>query len=134
MIGDGLAGVRPVVAGATGGHLAAEGREPWLGSRSTVRAPGGRASNSAGSMRRAPSAYTLAGPPERIDCRRLTCDDLLDRSVTRDDLGVDLRLADTAGDELGVLGAIVDDEDGWRMHLLRLEASERAGAVATTTS
>ena len=33
------------------------------------------------------------------------------RHGVRDDLGVDARLADTSGDELGVLGAEVDDED-----------------------
>ena len=36
---------------------------------------------------------------------------LLDRHGVRHDLGVDPRLAHPAGDELGVLGAEVDDED-----------------------
>ncbi len=34
------------------------------------------------------------------------------RDPVRDDLGVDLQLAHPAGDQLGVLGAEVDDEDG----------------------
>jgi hypothetical protein len=33
-------------------------------------------------------------------------------SAVADDLGVDARLADAPGDQLGVLGAEVDDEDG----------------------
>src|SRR5690606_29644384 len=39
-------------------------------------------------------------------------DDLLDRHGARHDLAVDPRLADATGDELGVLRAEVDDQDG----------------------
>jgi hypothetical protein len=37
--------------------------------------------------------------------------ELRDRLGVRDHLAVDASLADAAGDELGVLGAVVDDED-----------------------
>lgn len=46
------------------------------------------------------------------DGRRVLGEHLVDRHGTRDDLAVDPRLADTAGDELGVLRAEVDDQDG----------------------
>ncbi len=46
------------------------------------------------------------------DRRRLALGDLGGGDPVRDDLGVDLQLADPAGDQLGVLGAEVDDEDG----------------------
>ncbi len=45
------------------------------------------------------------------DRRRLAGQHLLDRHGVRDDLGVDLGLAHPAGDQLGVLGSEVDDED-----------------------
>ena len=52
------------------------------------------------------------GRPTRQDDRgRVPGQHLGDRQVVRDDLGVDLRLAHSAGDELGVLGSEVDDEN-----------------------
>jgi len=51
------------------------------------------------------------GGPAGEDHRRRTAPQkLLDRSVVADDLGVDVRLAHAAGDQLGVLRAEVDDE------------------------
>ena len=38
----------------------------------------------------------------------------------RDDLGVDLQLSDPSGDQLGVLGAEVDDEHGGAVVMGRL--------------
>ena len=70
------------------------------------------ASNSAGSTAGAPSAYTLAGPAGQDDRGRAPGEHLLDAPGVRDDLGVDVRLAHPARDELGVLRAEVDDEDG----------------------
>ena len=75
----------------------AEHRDPGLEhARSTVR--GARLVD----RRRA------AGQDDRL---RVPRQHLLDRHRVRDDLGVDPRLADPAGDELGVLRAEVDDED-----------------------
>ena len=53
------------------------------------------------------------GPPEKMiaaGCVAATCSAEI---VCDDDLGVDVRLADPPGDELRVLRAEVDDEDGW---------------------
>src|SRR4051812_12388871 len=51
------------------------------------------------------------GGPAGEDHRRRTAPQkLLDRSVVADDLGVDVRLAHAAGDQLGVLRAVVDHE------------------------
>ena len=55
-------------------------------------------------------------PAGQHDRRRLAGQHLLDRHVGRDDLGVDAGLADPPGDQLRVLGAEVDDEDGREVH------------------
>ena len=65
----------------------------------------------ASSMPGAPSAYTLDGPPDRMIALGLPRQHVGDRHRVRHDLGVDPRLADAPRDELGVLGAEVDDED-----------------------
>ena len=59
---------------------------------------------------------------ERVDLRLTDPDaarplyDLLGRDIGGDDLGVHAGLADAPGDELGVLRAEVDDEDGREVH------------------
>ncbi len=54
-----------------------------------------------------------AGGAARQDHRRgVPREHLLDAPGVRDDLGVHVRLTDASRDELGVLGAEVDDEDG----------------------
>ena len=58
-----------------------------------------------------PVRRPTTGPPERMIAFGLAGQHLLDRHVVRDDLGVDLRLTHPAGDQLGVLGPEVDDED-----------------------
>ena len=50
--------------------------------------------------------------PRQHDGGRLALGDLRGRDPVRDDLGVDLQLAYPAGDQLRVLGAEVDDENG----------------------
>ena len=50
-----------------------------------------------------------AGQDDRL---RLARQHLLDRHGVRDDLGVHVALADPAGDQLGVLCAEIDDQDG----------------------
>ncbi len=57
-----------------------------------------------------------AGEDDRL---RLAGEHLLDRHVVRHDLGVDPGLAHTARDQLGVLGAEVDDQDQVMVGLLR---------------
>jgi len=52
------------------------------------------------------------GPPGEDDRRRLAPEHLGQRHRVGHDLGVHARLTHAAGDELGVLGAEVDDEDG----------------------
>ena len=53
-----------------------------------------------------------SGRPTGSSAGRLALGDLGGRDAVRDDLGVDLQLAHPAGDQLGVLGAEVDDEHG----------------------
>ena len=62
----------------------------------------------------ASSAYTDAGPPDRIRPRGERALDLLDRDVVRQQLGEDAALAHAARDQLGVLAPEVEDQ-----HLLR---------------
>ncbi len=45
------------------------------------------------------------------DGGRVAARDVLDRGVVRDDLGVDLRLPHPSRDQLGVLGAVIDNEN-----------------------
>ena len=74
------------------------------------------ASNSAGStLRRARLVHArrAAGEDQRGG---LAGERLGDGRVLRHDLGVDLRLPHPAGDQLGVLRPVVDDEDGGRLH------------------
>ena len=59
----------------------------------------------------APSTWTDAGPPEKMMPVGLRAAISSAGDVVGHDLGVDVRLADAPGDELGVLGAEVDDED-----------------------
>ena len=58
-----------------------------------------------------------AGQDDRL---RLAGQDLRDRRRVRHDLGVDVRLAHPAGDQLGVLRPVVDDEDEVRLHAASL--------------
>ena len=58
----------------------------------------------------APSAYTEEGPPDRMMAAGSLASSSSTGSRVRHDLGVDVRLAHPAGDQLGVLGAVVDDE------------------------
>ena len=60
----------------------------------------------------APSTWTDFGPPREDQRRRPARGQLGGGDRVGHDLAVDVRLADPAGDELGVLGAEVDDEDG----------------------
>ena len=68
-------------------------------------------SSSAGSSRGAPSAYTDAGPPERISPFGRRRAHLVDADVVRQQLGEDAELAHPARDQLGVLAAVVEDDD-----------------------
>ena len=52
------------------------------------------------------------GAARQDDRRRIAIDHLGRRHAVRHDLGVHVELADPAGDELGVLSAEVDDENG----------------------
>ena len=91
--------------------LAAEGAAPSPGSRSRCRTW----------ARRCRTARRRPGGALGVHRRRAAGEDHRDRVLgehlghrhrVRHDLAVDLRLADAAGDELGVLRAEVDDEDG----------------------
>jgi hypothetical protein len=70
------------------------------------------ASNSVGSSLRRVVGVDAGRAAGEDDRRGLAGDDLLGRDVGGDDLGVDAGLADPPRDELGVLRAEVDDEDG----------------------
>ena len=58
----------------------------------------------------APSAYTDAGPPERIRPLRRAPRDLLERDMVRQQLGEHAALAHAARDQLRVLAAEVEDQ------------------------
>ena len=62
-------------------------------------------------------ALRSAGEDDR---RRLALGDLRRGDAVRNDLGVHLQLADPPRDQLGVLGAEVDDEHGGAVEMLRL--------------
>ena len=64
----------------------------------------------AGSHCGAPSAYTLAGPPERMSALGASSRTRCGRDVVPHDLAVHVLLAHAAGDELGVLRAEVENE------------------------
>ena len=83
----------------------------------------------AGSIDGAPSACTDAGPPEKITPFGRLRRELGGGDRVGDDLGVDVGLADAAGDQLRVLGAEVDDEDGVEVGL-----QLRRDSPAVTTS
>ena len=67
-------------------------------------------SKSSGSTRGAPSAYTDAGPPERIERERIPRARLRRRQPVRHELRVHARLAHAPRDQLRVLAAEVEDE------------------------
>ena len=67
-------------------------------------------------VRGAPARRPLDGPPDRMIAAGSLAQHLRDRHRVRHDLGVDPGLAHPAGDQLGVLGAEVDDEDRGRLH------------------
>ncbi len=69
--------------------------------------------------RRAVDVHALR-PTRQHDRRRCTFGDLGGGDPVRDDLGVHLQFAHPAGDQLGVLGAEVDDEDGGAVVMRRL--------------
>ncbi len=87
-------------------------RPPSPGSRSRCPGRGSRSSNSAGSTRGAPVGVDGRRPAREHDRARAPGDDLGHRHRVRDDLGVHPRLAHPPGDQLGVLRAVVDDQDG----------------------
>ena len=55
---------------------------------------------------------TLFGPPDRISAAGRRAATSVGGDAVRHDLREDLQLPHAAGDQLGVLGAEVDDEDG----------------------
>ena len=88
---------------------------PWPGTRSRSRTSGRRPSNSAGvDLRRAFGVHATRGRRTGSPPRAGAASDLGDRHRRRHDLAVDVGLAHPARDQLGVLGAEVDDEDGRR--------------------
>ena len=93
------------------GHVPAEGPGHRLEAVADAEGRHARSANSRGSTWGAPGAYTDCGPPDRMIAfgRRATIS--ATRGGVRHDLGVDPRLADPAGDQLGVLGAEVDHHD-----------------------
>ena len=60
----------------------------------------------------APSAYTEEGPPERMSAAGFRARDLRCRQAMSDELRVHASLAHAPRDQLAVLAAEVDDEDG----------------------
>ena len=74
-----------------------------------------------GSMEGASSAYTLAGPPDRMMAGGGQRAHLVGGDVARHDLGVHVQIAHAAGDELPVLGPEIDDDD----QLLALRSAHR---------
>ena len=68
-------------------------------------------SSSSGSSRGAPSAYTEAGPPERISPFGLRRRTSSTPDVVRQQLAEHAALAHAAGDQLRVLAAVVEDHD-----------------------
>ena len=97
---------------------------PSPGSRSRCRTPARRPSNSAGSTDGAPVGVDRRRAAGQDDRRRPLGQHLGHRHRVRHDLAVDPRLADPAGDQLRVLRAEVDDEDG----------AGRSSGVAVTAS
>ncbi len=75
----------------------------------------------AGSHCGAPSAYTLAGPPERIRPFGASSRTRCGRNVVAHDFAVDVLFAHAASDELGVLRTEVENEHafGGEVVLLR---------------
>ncbi len=96
---------------------------PSAGARSRCRAPARRASNSPGSTCGAPSLVDRRRPARQDDAGGTHLAELGDRDVVRDDLGVDVTLADPPRDQLRVLRPEVDHQDGPRM-LLRHNAPQ----------
>ena len=74
------------------------------------------ASKIASGARGLPASGTEAGPPEKITALGLEPLEGLGRLAERVDLAIDARLAHAPRDELGHLGAEVDDEDEVVMH------------------
>jgi hypothetical protein len=66
---------------------------------------------SPGSQCGAPASATLLGPPERI-----TPLDLSQGGVERQDLGINRQLPQTPRNELGELGAEIENDDGLMGH------------------
>ena len=127
-------GVPPNSRSAGVRDRAAERLRPSPGSRSRCRTPARPASNSAGvDLRRARRVHAgrAAGQDDR---GRVLGQHLGDRHVVRHDLGVDVGLADPARDQLGVLGAEVDDEHrggAWLMRPSLVGRSAPASPVVT---
>ena len=111
LLGD---GERPaaVFGGLGAGHRAA----PELGHelQAVADAQDGHAQVEDGGVRhRARASWlTLDGPPERMRPRRLARLDLLHRRVVRDEFRVHPAFTDTPGDQLSVLPAEVQYQDG----------------------
>ena len=92
-----------------------------------------RPSNRAGSTWGAPGGVDRRRPAGQDDRLRLPGQHLLDRHRVRHDLGVDLRLAHAAGDQLGVLGAEVDDEDRGRESVTSVPSWPASGEAAESS-
>ena len=87
-----------------------------------------------GSGRGAPSSYTRRGAAGEDDGARPAPLDLGPGGVERQQLRVDVELADAPGDQLGVLAAEVEDDDGVGLGRRRLAARDaRAGNVEVGT-
>ena len=101
----------PVLAGPGTGHLPAQLLGDELGA---VADPEDRDAGAVDGLVDAGGALHVhrLGPAAEDDPLGLASQHLGDRHVAGHDLGVDVRLADPPGDELCVLGAEVDDEDG----------------------
>ena len=73
-------------------------------------------SKTAGSHFGAPASDTLFGPPDRMMPAGCFARSALERRVERNDLGVDRQLAQATRDELGVLRAEIENENGLMRH------------------
>ena len=104
-----------VLAGAVVRHVAAQRQRHGLEAVAQAQHRDARLEQGGVDARRAVGVH--AGGPAGEDHRGgLARDDVLDGRVAGHDLGVHLRLTHAAGDQLGVLGAVVDDEHRGHLH------------------
>ena len=108
----GPAQVGPAVLAPSGlGHLAAEVAGQQLSAVADAQDRHARVVDAGIDRRRALGVHRRRTPRED-DALGVPLADLVGGDVVGHDLGVDVGLAHPAGDELGVLGAEVDDQDG----------------------